>query len=152
MSACTFTHALLCQTCARRQNQSHQFSGVFPASSLLLITLDLGVIDYFLFLSLVCSHCHVVVVCMHSDGARVCVWKNLNGFHLYGPITTVRYVLDASKSRPIPALSITTTSTQIHTQTGVQGWHGGPVGKTWISLRRIQDFGFLQVLCFAFGD
>lgn len=33
--------------CRQRQSQSHQFSGVFPASPLLLITIDLGVIVFF---------------------------------------------------------------------------------------------------------
>lgn len=37
-----------------------------PASPLLLITMDLGVAVYFLFLSLVCHHLHMVVFCIHS--------------------------------------------------------------------------------------
>ena len=58
--ACTYEHVhvhlhpyrCVC-VCRQRQNQSHQFSWVFPASPLLLITIDLAVIVYFLF-SFIC--------------------------------------------------------------------------------------------------
>lgn len=63
--------------CRQRQNQSHQFSGVFPASPLLLITIDLGVIVYFLFLSFVCHQLHMVVVCINSYVVHICV-RNLS--------------------------------------------------------------------------
>lgn len=59
--------------CGRRQSQSHQFSGVFPASPLLLITIDLAVIVYFLFLSFVCHQRHMVAVCINSYVVHICV-------------------------------------------------------------------------------
>lgn len=74
--ACVFAHAPACtRGCVRRrrQNQSHQFSGVFPARPLLLITIDLAVIVYFLFLSFVCHQLHMVVVCINSYVVHICV-------------------------------------------------------------------------------
>ena len=69
---CTSVYLYMC-VCRRRQNQSHQFSGVFPASPLLLITIDLAVIVYFLFLSFVCHQLHMVVVCINSYVVHICV-------------------------------------------------------------------------------
>lgn len=69
---CRSVYLYMC-VCRRRQNQSHQFSGVFPASPLLLITIDLAVIVYFLFLSFVCHQLHMVVVCINSYAVHICV-------------------------------------------------------------------------------
>lgn len=69
---CTCISVCVC-VCRRRQNQSHQFSGVFPASPLLLITIDLAVIVYALSLSFVCHQLHMVVVCINSYVVHICV-------------------------------------------------------------------------------
>lgn len=90
--------------CRLRQNQSHQFSGVFPASPLLLITIDLAVIVYFLFLSFVCHQLHMVVVCINSYVVHICVC-NLSSL-ISAQSQQKGMFPDASKSHPIPALWI----------------------------------------------
>lgn len=80
--------------CVRRHNQSHQFRGVFPASPLLLITIDLGVTVYTLFLSLVCHHLHMVVFCINSYVVYICVC-NISKVLSQANHNAKRYVLDA---------------------------------------------------------
>lgn len=60
-------------------DQPHRVSGVFPTSPMLLITSDLGVIFYFLFLPFLGHQLHMVVVCinLYAVHIRVCNLSSL---------------------------------------------------------------------------
>lgn len=58
-------NCVLVNVCADTKSPS-AIPKIFFFPPLLLITIDLGVAVYFLFLSLVCHHLHMVVFCIHS--------------------------------------------------------------------------------------